>query len=104
MKKTQKQEPATAESVFAAKAVMHEEESQRWKERCFALLRQCEFALGRLKADGWTGILLDTSGDDFKQIHWKDEMADVMETIPGVRVRRDEMHKARKTNKKPSKK
>lgn len=35
---------------------------------------------------------MDTSGQEYSTRHWKEEMADVMELIPGVKVNREAMH------------
>ena len=63
-----------------------------WKNIAGKLMRQCEFALAALKADGWTGELMDTSGPTCTTRHWKEYMADTMELIPGVKVDRQAMH------------
>lgn len=54
------------------------------------LMRQCEFALTKLKADGWTGIFYTPSTG--KSRHWKEDMADAMDLLPGVKVDREMMH------------
>lgn len=63
-----------------------------YKTIAWRLMRQCEFSISRLKADGWTGELMDTSGAEYTTRHWKEEMADVMELVPGVKVDREAMH------------
>lgn len=63
-----------------------------WKGIAWKLMRQCEFALTKLKADGWTGELMDMSGPTITTRHWKEDMADAMDLIPGVKVDREAMH------------
>lgn len=71
-----------------------------WKVIAMKLMRQCEFALSRLKADGWTGELLEWKGEECVTRHWKEEMADAMELIPGLKVNREAMYETRKKRKK----
>ena len=77
-----------------------EQQPTDWKAIAMKLMRQCEFAIGSLKADGWEGILLDTSGPEITQRHWKEDMADAMELIPGLKVNREAMHQPRKKRRK----
>ena len=63
-----------------------------WRNIAWQLMRQCEFALSKLKANGWTGELIETNGPTITTRHWKEYMADTMELIPGVKVDREAMH------------
>jgi len=63
-----------------------------WKGIAWKLILQCEFALTRLKADGWKGNLIDMSGPNITTRHWKEDMADTMDLFPGVKVDREAMH------------
>jgi hypothetical protein len=75
------------------KTITDEEKVEtNWPQIAWKLMRQCEFAISRLKADGWTGELMDTSGAEYTTRHWKEEMADAMELIPGLKVDREAMH------------
>lgn len=64
--------------------------AEEWRSIAYRLLKQCEFSITKLKADGWTGLFLIDSedGQEMIQRHWKEDMMQDMELYPGVKIDR----------------
>lgn len=59
-----------------------------WKDIAVTLAKAVDFAIANLKASG-SGVFDDEDGVTW---HWKDQFADSLERIPGVKVDREAMH------------
>ncbi|MCW0218367.1 MAG: hypothetical protein OJI67_08605 [Prosthecobacter sp.] len=62
-----------------------------WKEIAFALARQVNFSIQYLAPrGGGSGLLLNIKTGESR--HWKEDAADALELIPGLKVDREMMH------------
>lgn len=83
MKKTPaKKAPAKKKTKLSA---------EEWKEIAMALARQVNFSIQYLTVrGGGSGMLYNTKTGEPR--HWKDDAADALEKVPGLKVDREMMH------------
>lgn len=74
----------------------------QWKDVALTLARQVNFAINYLvPRGGGSGILFNVKTGE--QRHWKEDAADALEKIPGVKIDREVMHLMSLPNKQRSK-
>lgn len=65
------------------------EKEPDWKAIAVALWHKVSFAVANFELKG-PGVVIDTK--TFEMRHWKDDFADALELMPGVKVDRDKLH------------